>query len=700
MLDQENPQTWTVEYVNQHRTDCLLALREANLQALRHLQEGRYLAASVSLEALVNGFAALRSSRAFGEARSWLALYSRAVGELAALVDPDRFIIEARTYGTRPRYAPAETRKQLRRTALSSLEEARDLARGGRTLRCAAGIAQGLREGVPPDQLRQEYAPNFPTDLREDLLDADSRFFVPLLCRYAPDRCWYLDPDRLLLTTRLDPRASGASAGPEGGERNGGDPGDFDQWAADNGWDEEDLDWAYGQVRRRRNIYGALLLVPLLGLLVMPFWARAVYLTRALERRDLDVETSLPVKIIFCLFALPTLFLYPLLMLAVIRRSNWGMGLGDRRGRALTLLLAAVLAAASVFSLAAGGPGRLAALPDTLADLPGNLSALLRGERRVPPEEPPEEASPLGRWYTVTLYYAPEDPAESIPEEPPADLPEETPDGVPEEAPENIPEPVSLVFQHYHFWEGGACDRTYRCYARGDAGLEAFGARWRLEQEESSRETYALRGERWLSICAEGAPPDQFFSNSDYDRTYGWELRDGALLLTCGDAASTVYLPTELDGDQAEQILADLSGSGRRLAGSWTAARREGTGENPEIRTETYTFRENGTFERASRVYLNSAYVPNLAGGAQGWFPAPTGNPVSRGTCVFDGRSLALTLLSAGGEDGGLWTMETEAWPAETGSGGALILDGRRYVPDNGDREAVWDAIGVDDSVS
>ena len=122
-----------------------------------------------------------------------------------------------------------------------------------------------------------------------------------------------------------------------------------------NGWDEEDLEWAYRRVKRRRNIYGILLLIPPLGILLLPFWLRAVYLTKVIYYRDMDVDFNKPTYFVLFCYGLPSLFIYPMIMGAIVSWSSWGMGLGSKRARVLNILLLTLLIASLVNSLADSG---------------------------------------------------------------------------------------------------------------------------------------------------------------------------------------------------------------------------------------------------------------------------------------------------------------------------------------------------------
>lgn len=671
MVELENPKTWTKTYVTTHRAECLLFLREMNLSAIHYIEEGKFFSALASMnDAILNGLMVMKSSGKYGDLRPYLAGYSCVCGEVSAFADADTMLREMREMGINPKYTLSQTKKNLRDNATEAFLDALDFSTGDRMKKYITAVLKDLADGVPTDQIRRDYAPDFPADAQDILLDVDSRFFVPELLRCAPDRCLHLDRKRLIFTRELETGGVPSQFGPvtdrpSGKKRGGKYTLSFDEWMEANGWDEEDLEWAYRRVKRRRNIYGILLLTPL-GFLLVPFWFRAVYLTKAMYYRDLDVGfNKLNYFVLFC-YGLPTLGIYPFIMLCIIRWSEWGMGLGSKRARVLNILLLTVLIASLAVSLA--DSGAFDGISEKVRSLPDRAAALLRredgGEAAAPEAETLE-----GKWYSVSLYCS----EESL-------------------------EPDNMIFRYYDFKDDGTCDNLYRQYQRADTGLPAFQRRWQLVEDHLSHETYAVDGEMGLSICVEGAPPGHFFENSEFDYTYGYELRNGTLSIAY-DGSETVYYRTDLDYGDVEQLIAGLSGQIQRLSGSWTTARRS---ENHEIETATYTFNADGTFILSPCVYLNGAYEPDLAEGEQGWFVAPMGHPSTYGTYTFDGKSVVMEFLSDDVTGSDEWINWTEVYTVGGDLESTLELDGERYVLDgfSVDRESLWDTIGVDDSVS
>ena len=341
------------------------------------------------------------------------------------------------------------------------------------------------------------------------------------------------------------------------------------------------------------------------------------------------------------------------------------MGLGTKRARVLNILLLTVLIASLAASLA--DSGAFDGISEKVRSLPDKAAALLRredgGEAAAPEAESLE-----GKWYSVSLYCS----EESL-------------------------EPDNMIFRYYDFKDDGTCDNLYRQYQRADSGLPAFQTRWQLVEDHLSHETYAVDGGAWLSICVEGAPPGHFFENSEFDYTYGYELRNGTLSIAY-DGSETVYYRTDLDYGGAEQLIAGLSGQTQRLTGTWTTARRN---ERSEIETTTYTFGTDGTVTLSPCVYLNGAYEPDLAEGEQGWFVAPMGHPSTYGTYTFDGKSVVMEFLSDDVTGSDEWINWTEVYTVGGDLESALELDGERYVLEKAamDMESLWDVTGVDSSV-
>lgn len=102
---------------------------------------------------------------------------------------------------------------------------------------------------------------------------------------------------------------------------------DWNQWVDESGLSEEDIEKAYKKVKFRRNLYGILTFLTPLGIILAPFWYKALYLTKAFRYRSLNVEPNKLAAIVFGLYMIGTLFIYPLVMLKIITKTNWGMGL-------------------------------------------------------------------------------------------------------------------------------------------------------------------------------------------------------------------------------------------------------------------------------------------------------------------------------------------------------------------------------------
>lgn len=212
MIDREspndNPKNWTVKYVRAHWSECLLLLRELNLRAVKCIEARRCWTAGESLDLLLDGFDLLLKSRRSDKIRSCIANCSFAAAELCTLVDPAAFESDMRNQGFRPDLQGERMAGYLRDVGMKGFENARSYAGSGELRDRAALMARALREGIPAERIRREYAPDFPEDIQERLLKLDDDFFVPEIMRCAPERCAVLDKKRLIFRQELVESAS------------------------------------------------------------------------------------------------------------------------------------------------------------------------------------------------------------------------------------------------------------------------------------------------------------------------------------------------------------------------------------------------------------------------------------------------------------------------------------------------------------
>lgn len=680
MVDPESPRTWTKGYVSANRADCLEFLREVNLMGLRAVDEGNTLQAGILLNEILNGLVVMKNSGQYEDMQRYLSIYSGLVAELALFEEPERAVREARSYGMRPKAGPAEIGEERRKVAIANFLDARDFATTGEMRSCMASIARELETGAPIGRIRGNYFPDFPDDVRDCLLRADRQLFVPRLRRCAPDRCRRLDPSRLVFTRELDVGEkvpvdftkgpdrgrSGGSARPARGPRRKNCP-DFDQWMAENGYDEEDLEWMCRRVRRRKNVYGVLMLFPPLGVVLLPFWLRAVYLTRVFSSRDYGVDFNWFHKLVTVVYGLPTVYIYPIVMGWIVRWSEWGMGLRTARARALSVI-ALVLAAVLGFR-ALGGLEAVGKLPGAAAALPGRVIALVRGSGGGAAEDPPpeEERGLIGGWYSVQLH-----------------------------APPGILEPDGMVFRYYRFREDGTCQYAEHSYVRSDAGLSAFQATWSLAEADETQGSYSFDGGEELGILT-GTPG----VTAEYELRCRCELGGGLLKLWNEEELYRYcYYATDADLGDEEMLITNLSEQSRRLQGEWVTACRTA---DDTIETTIYEFWENGSFILRPGVFTKGIHQPELTGWQQDWADDPV---FADSNCVvggytFDGTNLVLSIQEAGGMDAGTWEDWTEVHTVGGDLTETLELDGTRFIRMDwpagwGD---VWDALGVDHSV-
>lgn len=672
MVDPESPRTWTKEYVSDHHGDCLEFLRGVNLMGLRAVEEGNILQAGILFNEILNGFIVMKNSGQYDDMQRYLSIYSGLVAELALFQEPEGVVQEARSYGMRPKAGPAEIGEERRKVAIANFLDARDFATTGEMRSCMASIAKELEAGAPIGRIRREYFPDFPDDVRDCLLRADRQFFVPRLRRCAPDRCWRLDPHGLCFKRELDlgekvpvdftkgpdRGRSGGSARPARGPRRKNCP-DFDQWMAENDYDEEDLEWMCRRVRRRKNVYGVLMLFPPLGVVLLPFWLRAVYLTRVFSSRDFGVDFNWFHKLVTVVYGLPTVYIYPMVMGFIVRWSEWGMGLRTARARALSVI-ALVLAAVLGFR-ALGGL-------EAVRKLPGAAAALVRGDNGGAEDPPPEEERGLiGGWYSVQL-----------------------------QGPPGFLEPDYMVFRYYCFREDGTCQYAERRYVLSDTGLSAFQAMWSLAEADETQGSYGLfDGGEELGILT-GTPG----VIAEESLNYRCELGGGLLKLWDEEEKCCYcYYATDADLGDEEMLITSLSEQSRRLQGEWAAARRTA---DDTIEATTYIFLENGAFDLRPGVFTKRTHQPELTGWEQDWADDPvfTDSSCAGGSYTFDGTNLVLTVQW--GQWAGTWKDWTEVHTVGGDLTETLELDGTRFIGMDSvdwDWGGVWDALGVDYSV-
>lgn len=712
MVDHEDTKTWTKRYVVKNRRECLFFLQEINCLVIRYIEEENYMAAVAGLDSLLNGLIPMSNSKKFGDLQPYLSSLSCVEGELLAFGDPARFKSEANGYGVGTSRSVEQIARSSRETAILAFEDARDFTDIAAAKAFVTPIIDALKSGMSADEVRRRYVPDFPRELREVLLEVDLRFFMPQInacvskehaavsaSRPKAERPKETRQERPAERVRAERAAPRAAKEPQVSRpkpvrltkrqmRNL----DFEEWMENVGLDEEDLETIYQTARFRRNLFFFLtFFTGPLGILFAPFWGWAMYLTKAVRYRDFDASPNILAQFACGIMYIGGLIVYPILILwVVLPLTGWCLR-PDQKDRFVPLwtlvgLILLGLAVTSVIRAIVIGAVLVAywcwrkgtAVPAiVLAVLaavwlvawlffgmaPDQAAGRLSGGKT--PAEPAAEGL-AGSWYSIELYN-------------------------PEQG---VLEPDYLTLRCYSFGEDGVCDtmsRTYKKTDTAESDFAAFDHNWQLEYEERCLQSYALDEEAgWLSLCLEGAPGGHEFNNSEYERVYTYELRDGALYM--GWDGLTAYLRTETELDNAESILTSFYLQNRKLAGSWTTAWRE----EDSIWTETYTFFENGFFELQPCGYDNVAYTqfPDESG----WYVMPMGHPATYGTYFFDGNTLALTYL-------GCYVIPPEEWEAAVCTlpvGGdlnrELEVDGTRYLADKDyrDLEALWVALGVD----
>lgn len=327
MVDSSDPNTWTKQYVRSHRGECLSFLKETNMLVIRYVRQNNYTAAIAGLDRILNGLMTMQNSGC-GDYWTTMSVLSMAEGILLTF------------FGSRG--IP---------NAIKVLKDAKDFARKPKTKQDIDAILVPLQAGKP--------------------LDAHPSDVIELLQMVNP---------KLTSAISGSGTSSGRSAPPPASDSVDWK---FELWVNDCGWDEDDLERYYKKIRFRRNLYGLCLLGGPLGVLIFPFWLRAVYITKSVRHRTYAVDFSFLTKIMIVLFGLPTLFIYPWIMGKIIAATNWGMGMGDRR--AWIPIIATIVLIVGLFL---SGGGLNSGLLRNLAAVPGQIFSSPR------PSSAPEDGGP------------------------------------------------------------------------------------------------------------------------------------------------------------------------------------------------------------------------------------------------------------------------------------------------------------------
>lgn len=98
---------------------------------------------------------------------------------------------------------------------------------------------------------------------------------------------------------------------------------DFDEWAESLNLTEEDLTDLY-HIAKRRSILFGILSFTALGFLFAPFWLCASGFARAIRYRSFNVRQNVFVSLIFFVWGIMSLFIYPLIVMwVVIPITHW-----------------------------------------------------------------------------------------------------------------------------------------------------------------------------------------------------------------------------------------------------------------------------------------------------------------------------------------------------------------------------------------
>lgn len=485
----------------------------------------------------------------------------------------------------------------------------------------------------------------------------------------------------------------------------------FEEWMEGVGLTEDDLLPLYGIARRRAFIIGFLSLTPL-GLFLSPFWLWASGFARAIRCRSFHVRQNVFVSLIWCLWGLMTLFIYPIVISwVVIPLTRWCLRPDGKDwyipflSVPLFLLFAVavtvtpiplivvaavyfiirclrsghVVLAVLILALSLGGSGAYLlvsgraelpspqALLDKLPDGPaeaaesaaqsvGNALGGITGKVRSLWHKEGEPATPLNRedivGFWCSFYVISDFSGEEY-----------------------------LWAEQMEFGQDGTFSSYGDLHGKGEApsaySVSAFGSYWAADTGEMSGGTYAWDDEgQYLTIC--GRDPlseyDLDTEDSGYEDQYRCEVQNDMLFLK-SDGYCRVFQRTAWDYGNFQKTLDDFSALHRRLAGSWSTAWEE----EGKIRSTTCTFSEKGTLLRQSFEYGDSVYLdlPDKAG----WYTEKKPLPPLEGVYYFDGTCLVFKFWP---EDYTTGEDLVEVYTGVVERDGFLELDGARYVPDNG----------------
>lgn len=157
-MDKYDPNTWTESYVSSNRTECLDFLKETDYLVVNYVRQKNYSAAVAGLDRILNGLVVMQNGRC-GDFRSHIAMFSQCEAAIAA-------------FGA---FGPSATESRRRETALKLFEDARDFAKSERTKEILSGVISALKSGAPLARIQEEYDPDFPQSVIDNLKDLQGR---------------------------------------------------------------------------------------------------------------------------------------------------------------------------------------------------------------------------------------------------------------------------------------------------------------------------------------------------------------------------------------------------------------------------------------------------------------------------------------------------------------------------------------------
>lgn len=157
-MDRYDPNEWTKRFVTDEPEFCINVLRDINETVAALISERNFPPAVAGLDRIINGLIVFQNAGA--DFLPHICFFSWVEGELIA------FGLEGANPSIR------------RQNAIKCYEDARDFAKSQNTKDNLTPIIEDLKAGVPFDELREDYDPDFPDSCVEMLGDLQERLVI------------------------------------------------------------------------------------------------------------------------------------------------------------------------------------------------------------------------------------------------------------------------------------------------------------------------------------------------------------------------------------------------------------------------------------------------------------------------------------------------------------------------------------------